>query len=74
MSVEFKATCDTIAELHRIMQDEINRAKPNRLKTFDFWIGFIWGAVIIASLGYGDVHVCAGACKGIPSQNNEATK
>lgn len=47
-----------------MMQEEIDSAKPVAVMTWRFWLGFIWGAVIIASMDYGDVHFCVGQCDG----------
>jgi len=29
---------------------------------WQFWVGFAWGAILIASMDFGDVHFCVGSC------------
>ena len=58
----YEAEAPSRETLHQMMYGEINRHKPNRLKTWTFWSGFLWGAVLIATMDYGDVHFCVGSC------------
>ena len=30
-----------------------------------FWVGAMFGAIMIASMDYGDVHLCIGQCDGV---------
>lgn len=27
-----------------------------------FWVGMMWGAILIAAMDYGDAWICIGAC------------
>ena len=61
---KYEATAATRARLHALMQGHIDAYKPIAIMTWRFWLGFIWGAIIIASMDYGDVHFCVGQCDG----------
>lgn len=43
----------------------------NPLRTWRWWSGFIWGAILVSSMNYGDVWLCVGACG--PNAPQEAT-
>ena len=34
----------------------------NPLRTWRWWSGFLWGAVLVSAMNYADVWLCVGAC------------
>ena len=53
----------TDAQIAAELRARLTSYDTNPLKTWRWWSGFICGAVIIAALDYGDVHICVGGCK-----------
>lgn len=35
----------------------------NPLRTWRWWSGFLWGALLVAAMNYGDIWLCVGACQ-----------
>ena len=40
----------------------------NPLRTWRWWSGFLWGAIMIAAMDFGDVWLCVGACNNADDQ------
>jgi len=64
--------CDAkfIAKQLRETADSFDRWQPVRNSAF--W--FIFGAIVIASMDYGDVWICAGQCNSALSQPDTPTQ
>lgn len=55
---------DTRAHMVRLLRAAMVQYSDNPLTTWRWWSGFIWGAVVIAAMDFGDVWFCVGACNG----------
>ena len=53
--------CDD-SVIAKTLRQQLRVYDDNPLKTWRWWSGFLWGAVIIAALDFGDVHICLGSC------------
>lgn len=52
-------------EIERYLRAQMAMRSRNPLRTWRWWSGFIAGAIVIASMDLGDIHVCAGQCDGV---------
>ena len=52
-------------EIERLLRAQIAQRSRNPLRTWWWWSGFIVGAIVIASMDIGDIHICAGQCDGV---------
>lgn len=57
------ATDHQIAAQLRLELSKYDR-KPT-WKYWQFWVGMVWGAAIIAAADYGDVWICVGQCDAV---------
>lgn len=46
----------------KTLRNALRSYDDNPLTTWRWWSGFLIGAVFIAALDYGDVHICVGGC------------
>ena len=44
------------------LREQLAVYDKNPLRTWRWWSGFIWGAIFMAAMDYGDVSLCVGAC------------
>lgn len=66
MTYKFECTAATEERVHELMRAALTQYEPKtRPLGKQFWVGLVLGAVLIASMDYGDVHFCVGQCAGI---------
>lgn len=58
-------------QIREALQKQLRAHTDNPLSSWRWWSGFMWGAILIAALDYGDVWVCVGSC-GDAGQSNQA--
>ena len=63
----------TERQIAEALRTQANFYDQNPLTTWRWWSGFIWGAIVVASLDFGDVWVCVGDCNQSTQQAKEPT-
>lgn len=64
--LNFKAE-GTNKQIANALRRQLAFYDENPLRTWRWWSGFIWGAIIVAAMNYGDVWVCVGECDARPT-------
>jgi len=65
-NLHINLTDATSAEIRRTLRAALAQYEREPvLGSLRFWLGVFCGAVIIAGMDYGDLHLCAGQCGGL---------
>lgn len=63
--LNFKAD-GTNRQIASALRHQLSFYDENPLRTWRWWSGFIWGAMLMAAMNYGDVWLCVGQCEDGP--------
>jgi len=60
LKIDLKNCSDEV--IAEVLRRNLRQYEKSPLFTWRWWSGFLIGAVFVAALDFGDVHICVGAC------------